>query len=537
MPNSSKARETIISRRGSLLDLVPDVAKEWDYSKNGDILPENIPPKCTIKTIWWRCPECGREWQQSPASRIRGGKLKKCKACAGLIPIIGKTDLATVNPQLSKEWHPTLNGDLTPSDVCANMNGKVWWLCPVCKHEWMASPSNRNKGRGCPNCLKYLRTSFPEQCIYFYVKKYYPDAINRFTDIDTSRIEIDVYIPSQRIGIEYDGVIWHNADVVHEREKRKYSLCKGKGITLIRIREEQLTEDETCDYAIVTSRRYTDKSLNDMIHELRAFLPRIQDFDVARDNSLIRENYLRDVKEKSVAALHPELIPEWDYEKNYPLVPEMFLATSPTKVWWVCPSCHSSYKTEIRNRCRGHGCKTCGHFEAGRKRVANIRERNPFALINPTAALDWDYEKNKPYTPNDFSAGSEHVAFWKCSVCGYSWKAPIARRRHSGCIQCAKIRRTEVARANRIKETGSLLDNYPELAAEWDYEKNGSLLPSMVTYGSDKKVWWLCPNGHPSYYSSVGNRAILHRGCPICGRINASAKRKETMRKKKMESE
>ena len=41
------------------------------------------------------------------------------------------------------------------------------------------------------------------------------------------------------------------------------------------------------------------------------------------------------------------------------------------------------------------------------------------------------------------------------------------------------------------------LSSYPHLVKEWHPTKNGDLKPSEVTKGSDKKVWWLCPNGHP----------------------------------------
>ena len=32
-------------------------------------------------------------------------------------------------PELSKEWHPTKNGDLTPYDVTVGSHKKVWWIC------------------------------------------------------------------------------------------------------------------------------------------------------------------------------------------------------------------------------------------------------------------------------------------------------------------------------------------------------------------------------------------------------------------------
>ena len=49
--------------------------------------------------------------------------------------IVGQNDLATVNPNLAAEWHPSKNGSLLPSQTTAGSNKKVWWL-GKCGHEW-----------------------------------------------------------------------------------------------------------------------------------------------------------------------------------------------------------------------------------------------------------------------------------------------------------------------------------------------------------------------------------------------------------------
>jgi hypothetical protein len=61
---------------------------------------------------------------------------------------------------------------------------------------------------------------------------------------------------------------------------------------------------------------------------------------------------------------------------------------------------------------------------------------------------------------------------------------------------------------------GTLADEFPVLAAQFDLEKNHGLSPADFSSGSDKKVWWLGPCGH-SWEASVGHRT-RGRGCPIC---------------------
>jgi len=60
--------------------------------------------------------------------------------------------LADKKPTVAREWHPTKNGDLTPHDVTAGSRSKVWWLCPICKHEWEARVDQRNSGSSCRIC-------------------------------------------------------------------------------------------------------------------------------------------------------------------------------------------------------------------------------------------------------------------------------------------------------------------------------------------------------------------------------------------------
>ena len=71
-------------------------------------------------------------------------------------PPKGKS-LAEVNPQLAKEWHPTKNGNLTPSDFSYGTNKEVWWKCPKGDdHEWEGSIKRRSRGGGCPICCNQM---------------------------------------------------------------------------------------------------------------------------------------------------------------------------------------------------------------------------------------------------------------------------------------------------------------------------------------------------------------------------------------------
>ena len=78
-------------------------------------------------------------------------------------------DLATSNPELAKEWHPTKNKNITPSDISYRSGKIFWWVCDQ-GHEWTAKVSTRVDGHGCPYCAGWkvlpgyndLESSYPQ---------------------------------------------------------------------------------------------------------------------------------------------------------------------------------------------------------------------------------------------------------------------------------------------------------------------------------------------------------------------------------------
>lgn len=127
----------------SLSTLYPDLAKQWHHTKNGNLTPNDVKIKSN-KKVWWQC-EKGHEWQAVIYSRTSG---KNCPYCSRK-KASPTYCLAVINPELTKQWHTTKNGSLTPYDVTPGSHKKVWWLCPS-GHEWQAEIKSRNHGVGCP---------------------------------------------------------------------------------------------------------------------------------------------------------------------------------------------------------------------------------------------------------------------------------------------------------------------------------------------------------------------------------------------------
>lgn len=70
-------------------------------------------------------------------------------------------------------------------------------------------------------------------------------------------------------------------------------------------------------------------------------------------------------------------------------------------------------------------------------------------------------------------------------------------------------------RSDLYVKKNSLAVLFPEIAQEWNQEKNGILQPDMFTIGSDTKVWWKCSKGH-EWKTTVSHRTSRGDGCPYC---------------------
>jgi hypothetical protein len=216
----------------------------------------------------------------------------------------------------------------------------------------------------------------------------------------------------------------------------------------------------------------------------------------------------------SLAATHPELAREW-HERN-PVRPDQVLPNYSKPVWWKCPS---SPDHEWETRCylrtkRGAGCPFC--------KRARVSVTNSLAALHPALAKEWHPGKNGIIGPADIVATTPRRSWWRCEQ-GHSWRAsPQARVRGTGCPKCAKASASELARRTHLSDT--TVADYPHLVAQWDSKRNGLLLPSEVSHGSNLKVHWRCAvAADHAWQANVSNRTRKGVGCPFCGGLRASS--------------
>lgn len=413
-----------------------------------------------------------------------------------------------------KYWDYERNKGLDPKKITCGSEIKVYWKCEN-GHSWKAQISTRvNNNSHCPECYKFYKSSFSEQVIYYYIKQIFKDAISRYKY--KNKHEIDIFIPSINLGIEYDGCYYHRN---LEREIAKNKFLESEKVHLIRVKEmKKNIEEKQKDNIIYCKYDYKYDFMKEVIAEIFQIINNKYgkklkiSVDVLRDRYKIWDIFLNVQKQNNLLTTHPKLVEEWDYEKNGILIPEMFTHGSMQLISWKCNKGHT-FEATINNRAhtkKGRKCPYCANFK--------VNDENSLKNIAPELAKEWDYEKNEK-KPEEVLYRTSKIYYWKCDK-GHSWKARVSDRyRGSRCPFCYH---------NRITYEKSFAYKYPLLLKEWDYEKNKGINPEKIGDTYTGKVWWICNNKH-SFQFSVQYR--VRRTCPKCNedKIREELKRRTSL--------
>ncbi len=341
-------------------------------------------------------------------------------------------------PELAKEWHPTMNGDLTPADVSKGSGKKVWWRCEKF-HDWEAPPDHRSRGSGCPFCsgkyvsdLNRLSTRYPD-----IAKQWHPSKNGDVTSDDVS------YGANKRV--------WWRCERRHEWDA---------------VISSRTLDGVGCPYC--AGQRVTD--------------------------------------ENRLSIHYPDVAKQWHPTKNGDVTPDDVPYRRNKKAWWICEKRHE-WRAVIASRTMygGRGCPYCSGYL--------VTDENRLSIHYPEVAKQWHPTKNGALTSYDVTYATHRKAWWLCER-GHEWDAVVASRTKDGvgCPYCA---------GKLVTDENRLSIHYPDVAKQWHPAKNGDLTPEDVSYGSDKKAWWLCEKGH-EWEASIGARCNKGSGCLFCSRKRVS---------------
>ena len=496
------------TREDNLLTKNPALCSQWHPIRNGHFAPNQFKERSNVR-VWWKCPKGDdHEWEAQISNRSNGSG---CPFCSGR-KASDTYNLENDFPDIAKEWHALKNRDLKPTSVTPGSGVLVWWQCHMhSEHEWQATINSRVRGTNCPHC--HPQSSIPEYRIYAEIRSLFPDAINRDRSND---FEFDIFIPSENIGIEHDGSYFHRDKTLLDLEKNKRSL--EKGIQIIRVRNHPLTKLSEHD-VVYSGQSISKECVNQLLAEVDRLTigkhrEKISEY-LSLDRFSGEDEFERLLSflpapplEQSLASESPELLKEWHPSKNGSLLPQHVRPQSNRSVWWKCPKGNDhEWEAPISNRsAQNKGCPFCSKRKADSRH--NLKEKFP------EIAAQWHPTKNGDMRAEDFTPRSKIKVWWKCPRGDdHEWESLIqtrtdSRSRSDGCPYCSN---------KKPSRTNNLMYNYPIIAAQWHPERNGNLRPEDLLPGSDKKVWWQCPQDKAhEWQARIANRTALGRGCPHC---------------------
>lgn len=505
----------------------------------------------TIHTkIAWRCRECDYKGNSEPASLLAG---HGCKTCAKKRAAQKRRktneqflkELAEKNPDVTpleayiksnepihcrcscgnEDWYPKpadlLNGrlcsdctrkkqsqkQLKPMDVFLKemeennpyveiigtykgMEERVTCKCKRCGKQWDPIASFVHRGGGCSDCKKGFQTSFPEQAIYFYLKETYPEAINSYKE-GFGRSHIDIYIPSLKVGIEYDGRQAHKGK--EDTDVRKYNVCRKLGIKLIRVREIVIPENLTmCDQVIYSQYGDTKQysSLDSAISQLFDYLNVCADVDTKRDMMEIQGQYFGHLEDESLGKQYPHLVSEWYQPKNGTITPFMVKPKSNKLYYWKCPNpeCNEIYPASPASRTNGSGCAKCANVKKLSQEEFEKRVHDKFPKI----------EVLGEYINMDTAIKC------KCHECNHVWEPkPDSVTNGAGCPECYKKADADKKRKPEEVFLKEVKEKHPYIRVIGHYINNKEPVECECTKCGEK-------------WSPVAQSLVSGYGCPGC---------------------
>jgi hypothetical protein len=191
----------------------------------------------------------------------------------------------------------------------------------------------------------------------------------------------------------------------------------------------------------------------------------------------------------------PHLVKEWNYKRNN-CSPDQINCFTHKKAWWICVKGHE-WQAVVANRSIGNNCPICVNQMV-------LNGYNDLPTHYPEILKEWNYTKNLK-KPEDYVYTSNARVWWICEK-KHEWQTSISKR-ISG-TKCPFCQNRKI-----LPGFNDLATTHPGLSKEWHPSKN-HLTPEKLTYGSGKKIWWICEKGH-EWKSDVQNRT-KGKGCSRC---------------------
>ncbi|WP_416347735.1 zinc-ribbon domain-containing protein [Cryobacterium sp. 10I5] len=200
-------------------------------------------------------------------------------------------------------------------------------------------------------------------------------------------------------------------------------------------------------------------------------------------------------------ATHPFTARFWNPIRNAPREIHTVSAGSAYDAWWRCPDRGHEFQRPVYQFVVHPSCPGCRDPHRYRA-VIDVRSKYP------QFARQWDPERNSSPEPPPLVDEYRNVVWWICDK-GHPFSSTVRdrQRRDGNCPICTSRRLLP-----GVTDLGAV---YPSIAFELHPTLNDGLRAENIFAHSQKKLWWLCPNGH-EYQCVVAVRTRHWVGCTKC---------------------
>lgn len=490
---------------------------QWHPTKNGELTPENIT-RGSGKSIWWLCDKYdSHEWTASPLARSSMGQ--GCPFCSGRRVLSGFNDLATVNPILTLEWHPTLNTEFSPGTIAPSSNKSVYWLCPVGEdHIWKATVNSRKAGNGCPYCgNRKVLAGFNDLAS----NSQYENVVKQWHPAKNKELTPDQVSVSSSLKVWWLGECGHEWPAPVANRTLKGSGCsecykktpKKKLSTVFEsplykewspnnaknAKDVTLGSDYLAEWICPINSKHIWEAT--IVHRMRGV-----QCTVCSNRKIVKG--INDLQSMSQ---YVDIVSQWHPDNK--ISPDEVGAGTELSVKWQCENGHTWFALIYSRTKQGHGCPECiGRTEQGIEKLK----------ISHYPELLEQWHPDNILKVEEISFRSKKIVTW---ICGkdkrHIWNASPSSRSLDGsdCPVCAG--RLILEGINDIASNVKFKD----IVAEW--HPNNSVLPTQVSFSSDVVIEWQCLGEEEHTWKTpiyTRTRTENPTGCPRCALVKTSSK-------------
>lgn len=504
--------KTYIADEPSLTHLV----NQWHPTKNSPLTPQNTQ-RGSGRSILWVCSDDARhEWTATPLAR--SSQNQGCPFCAGKRVLAGYNDLATVNPELAAQWHPTKNNEFTAQEVSASSNKKAWWKC-INDHEWEATINSRNTGNKCPYCSnRKVLAGFNDLAT---IK---PDIATEWHPTKNSELKPSIISPTSNKKVWWICSEKHEWEAIIANRTAKGSgcpICYKNGISK---KHKTVSENPKLlqEWSALNSKKASEVTLGSNFRAQWVCSKNAQHVWEAPvvnrsrgSGCLVCSNrkIITGINDLASSENFQHLVKEW-HPANILKPSEVGIGTD-VVVQWKCSYGHEWYANIYNRTVKNQSCPEC----LGRTKQGETRLK-----VSDYPALVSSWHSSNTLKPQDVSFQSSKKVYWVCPKNDkHVWHAsPVSRSVYGGgCPVCAG--RLIIKGVNDLASKTA----YTHLVNQW--HPDNDIYPDEVSLGSNIPIKWKCDkDGNHVWMANVYTRTKKDAsGCPRCALARSTSKGEE----------